>query len=110
MSRLHPSEWELAGFAELAREHVNADRVRSVLLAFGSDDTRGIVDAIEDAIDGARARAVQSLAPIVTLSQFYATLWCAPVPLRCSMRALKRCCLIAWGGDEDIEHYRSTTN
>lgn len=107
--RLGVTDFEIA--EERSRRAAdNPKPTHAVIATFGDDDTHSLVDAIEDAITGARAHAPQSLAPIAMLSHFYPTLRAAPIPMRVSMPALHRCCSIAWGGDADSESYASTTN
>ncbi len=85
----------------------NAHLVGYLVETFGGEDAAG---AIADTIEGARARDTTSAAPLVMLADYYPSLGRAPIPMRVDLRALRRCVLLAYGGDEAAQHYASTMN
>ncbi len=65
------------------------DRVRAVVEMFSGDDDAMLL-AMESAITGGDAW------PLAVMSEWMYELRAAPCPMRVDLRALRRCCEIAW--------------
>ncbi len=88
----------------------NPDSMRLIVEAFGGGDVDTIAANVADAIEDARART-PGLSSLVMLADRWALLRrSVPIPFAVNMSALRRCCSIAFGGDDDVQHYQSTTN